>query len=255
MKKFIAASLVFSLTFAGTLLLAWSFFLEEVVVPYLAHVDIDRSAFEVNLQEATSQNEVFDFEIVQNLGVTGLLPYVGVEVFPIGEIIAPDIDLRLPILYGVTEAHVSLGAATMNNRQQMGQGNYALASHNMLVENVLFSDVHLLQENQPIFLLDNEHVYVYNITTANRLIYPHQVYVIDDTPGLSQLTLITCNEDGSMRVMVQADFVERLALNEISEELHIALDIPDAEPPWLIAGTTVAGSFILALFVALYKKK
>ena len=49
----------------------------------------------------------------------------------IGEITVPAINMTLPIANGVNNTTLALAAGTMRPDMQMGQGNYALAGHNM----------------------------------------------------------------------------------------------------------------------------
>jgi len=278
MKKFVINSIIFILIFCGTILISWSLFLEEIVVPYLAHIEINAHEFDINLENAMRDlpaDAEFDFDVVESLGVMGLAPYLNEEVFPIGEIIIPAIDLNLPILFGVSGPHVALGAATMHPRQQMGQGNYALASHNMLVPTVLFSDIHHLREGDQIFLRDAHHVYVYQVNVANLTIHPTQSDVINEVPGETLITLITCNVDGSMRVMVQGEFVERIPIGE-ARGLVVLEDDNDAstdgdgggrltlgeiiensgtDTPWLPVGATVIWALVLSVLATAVKKK
>ena len=247
-------------------------------MPYLAHIEINAHEFDINLENAQRdlpEDAEFDFDVVESLGVMGLVPYLNEEIFPIGEIIIPAIDLNLPILFGVSGPHVALGAATMHPRQQMGEGNYALASHNMLVPTVLFSDIHHLREGDQMFLRDARYVYIYQVSTANLVIHPTQSYVINDVPGETLLTLITCNVDGTMRVMVQGEFIERIPLTEamgliVLEDdtdldatgdggnyltLGEAIENPRVDIPWIPASLTIALAFVLSVLATRVKKK
>jgi len=279
-KKFIINSIIFILIFCGTILISWSLFLEDVVVPYLAHVEIIDHEFDINLENAQrdlTPDATFDFDVVDNLGVMGLLPYLENEIFPIGEIIIPSLELNLPILFGVSGTHVARGAATMHPWQQMGEGNYALASHNMHVPTVLFSDIHHLRVGDQMFLRDAHYVYAYTVSIANLVIYPTQSYVVDDVPGERLLTLITCNPDGTMRVMVQGEFVERIPISQAGDVVVLdddendeandagegqgritlgeIIDNSGADAPWLPIAATVVAALILSLLATVVKRK
>jgi sortase A len=47
----------------------------------------------------------------------------------IGQIVVNDIGMNLPILKGISNSNLAVGAATMKDGQKMGEGNYALAGH------------------------------------------------------------------------------------------------------------------------------
>ena len=125
-NKILISSLIFILVLTTSLFASW-LVLENRIVSYFSHIEIDSSQFEINLEQAIEVAE-FDFSIIDELGLSGIMPYIGENVSPIGELIIPSVDIHLPIFHGITEAHISLGAATLTPDQQMGQGNYSLAS-------------------------------------------------------------------------------------------------------------------------------
>src|SRR5699024_8193957 len=104
--------------------------------------------------------------------------------YMVGEIYMPDVDMRLPILEGVSNENLWVGAGTMKPGQRMGEGNYAFAGHHMWDESQLFTPI------------------------KNSEIGDH-AYVINDIPGEQTLTLGTCTDVwGSERHIVVGELTD-----------------------------------------------
>ncbi|MER2108022.1 MAG: class A sortase [Solibacillus sp.] len=125
-----------------------------------------------------------------------------------GSIHIPSVDMTLPILKGVGESSLVAGAGTMKPTQQMGTGNYALASHYIEGKSILFGPLHHLQEDDAIFVTDLDYMYEYK-TTLLEVIEATNIQVIADVANKTLLTLITCSDKGTKRLLVQAEFVEK----------------------------------------------
>ncbi|PFL25447.1 class A sortase [Bacillus cereus] len=125
----------------------------------------------------------------------------------VGRISIPSISLELPVLKASTEKNLLSGAATVKENQVMGQGNYALAGHNMSKKGVLFSDVSTLNKNDKVYLYDNENEYEYTVTGVSE-VTPDKWEVVEDH-GKNEITLITCVsvKDNSKRFVITGDLV------------------------------------------------
>lgn len=112
----------------------------------------------------------------------------------IGEISVPDLGINLPILKGVTDQNLLIGAATMKPDQKMGEGNYTLASHysNAYGETLLFSPLLRAKPGMQVYLTDLENVYVYTIDSITN-VSPKEVSVLNET-GENIITLVTCTD-------------------------------------------------------------
>ena len=159
--------------------------------------------------KAEPENEPsYDFEEVQSLSIWDVLEaQAQAKNMPaIGSIHIPSVNMTLPILKGVGKYPLAVGAGTMKHNQQMGQGNYALASHYIEGRDVLFGPLYRLKKGDSIYLTDTKQVYEYK-TTSIKVIQATDVYIIDNVPGKELLTLITCAEKGTKRLSVQAELV------------------------------------------------
>lgn len=155
----------------------------------------------------------YDFEEVQSLSIWDILStQASVKDIPvIGSIHIPNVELTLPIVKGVGKSALAAGAGTMKPDQVMGEGNYALASHYIEGKDVLFGPLYELETGDSIFLSDHQYMYEY-VTTDIKIIEATDVHIIDDVPNTKLLTLITCAEEGTKRLSVQAELVQKIKI-------------------------------------------
>ncbi|WP_431029034.1 class A sortase [Lysinibacillus sp. LZ02] len=172
-------------------------------------------------QVVTENSEVsFDFEAVQSLSIVDVLrAQASKSDLPvIGSIAIPEVGLELPILKGVGKEALAAGAGTMKPQQMMGQGNYSLASHYFEEKDILFGPLYEAEVGDKIYLSDLSYVYEYELTTKD-IIEETDVYIIDDIPNETLLTLITCAEEGSKRLAVRATFTQRYTPEDAKEAI------------------------------------
>lgn len=141
----------------------------------------------------------------------------------IGQITIPELEMNLPIFKGLDNAELAIGAGTMKEEQEMGHGNYALASHavfkGFMHEKLLFSPLHRAKKGMTVYLKDEKNVYTYKITNV-RVASPSDGYVINDMPGKPQLTLITCADiDAKLRLVVQGELDNIKTIEETDSQL------------------------------------
>lgn len=173
----------------------------------------------------------FNFDEVESLSTEAVLrAQMDKQKLPvIGGIAIPELDLNLPIFKGVSNTNLILGAGTMKEDQEMGKGNYALASHHVSGQpNMLFS---VLKEgpakpNQRVYLTDKTNIYEYVIYSVFE-VTPEHVEVIDDNGDEKMLTLITCNDlNAEKRVVVQAKLEKQYPVGESSKAVKKAFKKP-----------------------------
>ena len=142
----------------------------------------------------------------------------------IGVVAIPDINLSVPISDGVSNIKLAQGAVTLKSGQKMGDGNYALAGHNMhRGSTILFGPLYTSAKvGQKIYLSDLKHVYVYK-TAVVKQIAATDVGVIKDVPGQKLVTLVTCNNDGSARIEVRGTYVKQMPIKKADKALRDVL--------------------------------
>lgn len=155
-----------------------------------------------------SKDVSFDFEDVKDLSLQDVLKAQmnNEDVHSVGALSVPEVDLQLPILYGVSNTNLAIGAGTLKKDMKIGEGNYALAGHNMNNNKTLFSPLTKAKKGMLMYTTNYKRVYTYKITKIF-VIQPTQVDVIEDKPDKRLLTLVTCNYDGSKRMIVQGEYV------------------------------------------------
>jgi len=180
----------------------------------LSTIDYSAAAIEKN-NEAQAD---FEFDDVQSLSIAEVLQaQVKASNMPvIGSIIVPSVEMQLPILKGVGNAVLAAGAGTMKPDQQLGQGNYALAGHYFENKDILFSPLYKAQVGDRIYVTDMTDVYEYQLATK-KIIAATDIYILNDIPDQTLLTLITCAEKGSKRLAIQANFVQSFPLENAQD--------------------------------------
>lgn len=110
----------------------------------------------------------------------------------IGKISIPAVGLRLPIFYGMATNNMMRGACTMRPNEQMGmQGNYTLAGHHMMDNQILFGPLQNVRDGNLIYLTDGKKVYTYK-TVITDVVSEYQTVWLNNVPNAKVITLITC---------------------------------------------------------------
>lgn len=173
----------------------------------------------------------FDFAAVQSLSTEAILAaQMEAQNLPvIGGIAIPELEMNLPIFKGVGNTEIAYGAGTMKEDQVMGERNYALASHHIFgiegASKMLFSPLDNAQNGMKIYLTDKEKIYTYVISEV-KIVSPEHVEVIDDRPGQTEVTLVTCTDfNATNRIIVHGTFVESVEFEKASPEVLKAFEM------------------------------
>lgn len=260
MKNFLTSSLVFLLVLTGGLLVGWHFVQEQVIL-FFIQVPIEAQDFATNLVTAIEESEeIVDYDedesdIITNLGAFDWIDHIGLidelEIGPIGELIMPSIDVRVPIFYGYEEPNISIGAGTFRPRymrnlhyieefnipeKAMGENNLVLASHWDPNPGIRFGGIDQIRIGDKLILRDSNYLYLYKTIIENYVIESRRTDIAHIDPDHTWLTLFTCTPDGSQRVMVRGEFIEKLSISELNNlndmedfELATLTDVIDLE--------------------------
>lgn len=224
-KKKWLTGLAVLLIVSGVLLL-----LKEPIQNYLIKQMVNQNQVTTVTAEVIRENEQveaeFDFDQTVSVNWEQVLAgYQNRTDLPvIGGMAIPSIELQLPILKGLSNENLIAGAGTMTPDQVMGEGNYALVSHNVVRPGVLFSDVQYMSIGDLIYLTDLENIYIYEVNRLE-MISPTQVEVVEDVPGKQIVTLVTCSNDILMRWVCQGDLREIVPLAEATPEMAEILEL------------------------------
>jgi len=201
-------------------------FINPIQNAIIAHLSQQLNTTEISAEEIEKNNQVdadYIFEDVQSLSIAEVLKaQTKANKMPvIGSIAVPSVDMQLPIVKGVGNAALAVGAGTMKPNQNLGQGNYALAGHYFEEKDILFSPLYKASIGDSVYITDLTNIYEYQLTTK-KVIAATDVYVIDDIPNKTVLTLITCADNGTKRLAIQADFIQQYPFDEAPEKLSQA---------------------------------
>ena len=154
-------------------------------------------------KEEIKQNKAvessFEFSDVQSLSTEAVInaQWQAQKLPVIGGISIPEVSMNLPIFKGLDNVGLYYGAGTMKEDQHMGQGNYALASHHVFgitgASDMLFSPLDRAKIGMKIYITDKDKIYTYTISSIES-VAPERVDVINDTEGVAEITLVTCED-------------------------------------------------------------
>lgn len=162
-----------------------------------------------DIEKNKQAETTFDFEQVQSISTEDVLSaqWDDQQLPVIGGVSIPELGINLPIFKGVSNVSLMYGAGTMKENQEMGKGNYSLASHHIFgvtgAADVLFSPLDRAQNGMKIYVTDKNNVYTYVIDSVE-IVSPESVYVIDDVEGRTEVTLVTCTDiNATERIIVK----------------------------------------------------
>lgn len=162
-----------------------------------------------------AEDVTFDFEQVEDISLGQVLKAQMDSKKPnsIGMVSVPDVNMQLPILYGISNKNLAIGAGTLKEDMPMGTGNYALAGHNVRNERSLFSPLTLAKAGMKAYVTDYNKVYEYEIDDIYN-VEPSEVDVINDHKNAKELTLVTCSFKGTMRQITHGTFIRAYNIDD-----------------------------------------
>ncbi|MBU4643168.1 class A sortase, partial [Bacillus toyonensis] len=158
-------------------------------------------------QSVTKEKVTYNFEDVTPITMKDIVQAANKKMSVVATIKVPSVKINLPIIEGVSNSAMSVGAGTLKPNQEIGKGNYAMASHHMNNPKLLFSPLDRVKKGASIYLSNGQETYEY-VVVEKRIIDAREVDVIEDKEGKNLVTLITCNEDGKKRLMVVGELRE-----------------------------------------------
>lgn len=173
----------------------------------------------------------YDFSQVESISAESVLAaQINQQELPvIGGIAIPDLKINLPIFKGLDNTALTYGAGTMKENQVMGgENNYALASHHVFglvgSSEMLFSPLENAQKGMKIYLTDKDKIYTYLISEIT-VVTPEHVEVVNDTPGKSEITLVTCTDaEATARHIVHGKYVDSIDFEKAPREVIAAFE-------------------------------
>lgn len=202
LKKWLRWILVVVLVVVG-LALVFNEQLKELGIGIMSNHAADQKIERVT--PADKKHATFNYSGVEAANISNMLKAMRSNPSVIGKIAIPSDDIHLPIYYGVSNYILLKGAGTLSPTQKMGEGNYALASHHMPNNKLLFSALGKTKLKSKIYLTDGKRVYIYK-TYSKKIVNEDNTSVLNVIPGKKICTLITCrtwHPGVTQRIIVQ----------------------------------------------------
>ena len=194
MKKTISTILII----IGVMLILTPFLSEEIIKYFSNNIVDDEISNEVLISNNSRDIEAeFDYNAIEDLDIMGVLRssfQINKDLI-IGTIMIPDLDLDLPIMKGLSDSNLMLGASTMKADQSFGQGNFSLAGHYMKNKDLLFGSLMDIELDTMVYVFDGKKMYEYEIYET--LVVPDTALemISDDKAdevGKPVISLMTC---------------------------------------------------------------
>lgn len=176
-----------------------------------------------NIEKAkAAPDTTFDFTKVKNIRLQDVVDAQTKkkDVHAIGVISLPAVHMQLPIVYGISNINLTIGAGTMKQEQVMGQGNYSLAGHNMNNDKTLFSPLTKAKKGMKVYITDFKTIYTYQISDMF-IVKPTQVEVIQDQGDEALITLVTCNYNGEKRMIIRGKLITKEVFTDDSSYFNL----------------------------------
>lgn len=157
----------------GIVLLLTPFIMGQIV-KYHNNMMMDDNILKDAIKDNKDIEGEFDFSAITDVDIWSIINGSKDlnKNFLIGTILIPDLNIHLPIMKGVTNSNLMVGAATMKADQSFGLGNFTLAGHYMKNKDLLFGSLMDIEIGNMIYISDGEKIYEYEI---------YDILVVPDT--------------------------------------------------------------------------
>lgn len=149
------------------------------------------------IEENEKEVAIYDFSAIDDVGITSTITeninFSNKNV--IGILTIEDLNIKLPILKGMTNSNLLTGVVTMSPDIVMGKGNYSLAGHYMKDKTLLFGSLMDIQIGNIVKITDKKNIYEYEIYDT-KIVPDTSFYMIEDKMaemrGEPIISLMTC---------------------------------------------------------------
>lgn len=185
------------------------------------------------IEENQKKDVTFDFDAVKPLNLNAIaksqlaqLSGKSEKLPVIASVAVPNVGICLPVFKGLENDGLYYGAGTLSPDQEMGEGNYGIASHRSDQADLLFTPLDEVTLGDKIYLTDLSNVYTY-VTVWKEKVDPSAMEVLDVDPDRRLVTLLTCGDIyATTRMVVQGELESVVSMNQMSEEAANAFDLP-----------------------------
>ncbi|WP_171028950.1 class A sortase [Vagococcus zengguangii] len=126
----------------------------------------------------------------------------------VGQIIIPDIELEVPLFYGLKQEELLYGAGLMYPQRNFETDNIVIVGHHLTIANVLFGKLQELKQDSLIMVEFMGENFLYRVKMKH-LVSEKELAVLENQSE-PQLTLITCDkpERTEQRLVVVGELLE-----------------------------------------------
>lgn len=115
----------------------------------------------------------------------------------------PDLKIKAPVLEGTDNEVLAKAAGHFIETGDLGSGNYCIAGHSSTIYKEYFNNLKNAEMGMQINLYDVKKTqYVYKVTESF-IVEPNEVWILDDFDD-DRVTIVTCTDDGTQRLVVVA---------------------------------------------------
>ncbi len=161
--------------------------------------------FFLSKQDTLSSSNFYDAIKIQGLYDSNLTDNTNYPI--IGKIEIPSININYPIFSKTNDELLKLGICRVYGPSINNMGNLCLAGHNY-ENNLFFSNIHLLKDNDEIILYDSFNLYVKYSVYSIFEVEVNNTSILSQNNSSRELTLITCNNKNKKRIIVKAKEID-----------------------------------------------
>lgn len=111
------------------------------------------------------------------------------------------VDIKAPVLEGTDKEILREGAGHFKDTGGFGNGNYCIAAHSSVIYKEYFNSLKKVDIGTEILLYDKDkNKYRYKVS-EKFIVEPDETWILKDF-GDDRVTLITCTDDGTQRLVV-----------------------------------------------------
>ena len=111
------------------------------------------------------------------------------------------LGIKAPVLEGTEQSVLAEGAGHFTGTGGFGKGNFCIAAHSSVIYKEYFNSLKKVEKGMEILLYDKDkNTAAYRVSDFF-IVDPRETGVLDDF-GDDRITLITCTDDGSQRLVV-----------------------------------------------------
>ncbi|MBQ6042265.1 MAG: class D sortase [Oscillospiraceae bacterium] len=112
-----------------------------------------------------------------------------------------DLNIKAPVLEGTDQQTIAKAVGHFTGTGDFGSGNYCIAGHSSTIYKEYFNKLKDIENGMTITLYDTQKKHYDYTVSDSFVVEPDETWVLDDT-GDNRITLITCTDDGTQRLVV-----------------------------------------------------